>query len=97
MRGPEARAAGFTTPPHHTMATCKFQVGTAYSGRFIGDCDSVFTVKILQRTAKTVTIIGPKGMAKHRISHDHEGGETIFPFGTYSMAPVCRAARPAAS
>jgi len=79
------------------MTTSKFQVGTAYSGRFIGDYDSVFTVKILQRTAKTVTIIGPKGMAKHRISLDHEGGETIFPFGRYSMAPVCRAARPVAA
>jgi len=37
--------------------------------------------------------MGPKGMAQHRVSLDHEGGEQIFPFGKYSMAPVCRAKR----
>jgi hypothetical protein len=28
-----------------------------------------------------------------RVSLDHEGGEQVFPFGKYSMAPVCRAKR----
>jgi len=79
------------------MTASKFQVGTTYSGRFIGDYDSVFTVKILQRTAKTVTINGPKGVAMHRISHHYEGHEEIFPFGKYSMAPTCSAARPVAA
>jgi len=75
------------------MTIATFQIGQAYSGRFIGDADSVFQVKILARTAKTVTVIGPKGMAQHRISRDLDGGEQIFPFGKYSMAPVCRAER----
>jgi hypothetical protein len=75
------------------MTASTFQVGNTYSGRFIGDADAVFQVRILARTAKTVTVIGPKGMAQHRVSCDHEGGEQIFPFGKYSMAPVCRAMR----
>jgi hypothetical protein len=75
------------------MTIATFQIGQAYSGRFIGDADSVFQVKILARTAKTVTVIGPKGMAQHRVSRDLDGGEQIFPFGKYSMAPVCRAKR----
>jgi hypothetical protein len=75
------------------MTIATFQIGQAYSGRFIGDADSVFQVKILARTAKTVTVIGPKGMAQHRISRDLDGGEQIFPFGKYSMAPVRRAKR----
>jgi len=75
------------------MTIATFQIGQAYSGRFIGDADAVFQVKILARTAKTVTVIGPNGMAQHRVSRDLEGGEQIFPFGKYSMAPICRAKR----
>jgi hypothetical protein len=75
------------------MTTATFQVGNAYSGRFVGDADSVFQVKVLARTAKTVTVIGPKGLKQHRVSRDLDGGEQIFPFGKYSMAPVCRAKR----
>ena len=73
------------------MTTATFQVGQAYSGRFIGDADSIFKVKVLARTAKTVTVIGPKGVKQHRISRDFDGAEQIFPFGKYSMAPACRA------
>ena len=75
------------------MTVPTFQIGQSYSGRFIGDADAVFQVKILARTAKTVTVLGPQGMAQHRVSRDHDGGEQIYPFGKYSMAPVCRAIR----
>jgi hypothetical protein len=75
------------------MTVPTFQIGQSYSGRFIGDADAVFQVKILARTAKTVTVLGPQGMAQHRVSRDHDGGEQIYPFGKYSMAPVCRAMR----
>jgi len=75
------------------MPSATFQVGHAYSGRFIGDADAVFRVKILARTAKTVTVAGPQGLKQLRVSLDHEGGEQVFPFGKYSMAPVCRAKR----
>ena len=73
------------------MTASTFQIGSSYFGRFIGDADATFTVKILSRTAKTVTIQGPQGIAQHRVSRDHKGGETIYPFGKFSMAPVCRA------
>ena len=79
--------------PPPDMTTPAFEIGQAYSGRFIGDADAVFQVKILARTAKTVTVMGPKGMAQHRVSRDLDGGEQIYPFGKYSMAPVCRAKR----
>ena len=78
------------------MTTATFQTGKTYRGCFIGDADSVFQVKVMARTAKTITVIGPKGLAQLRISFDHEGGEQVFPFGKYSMAPVCRAKRPVA-
>jgi hypothetical protein len=79
------------------MTASTFQVGNTYSGRFVGDADAVFQVKILARTAKTVTVLGPKGMAQHRVSLDHDGGEQIYPFGRYSMAPVCRSKRQVAA
>ena len=75
------------------MTASTFQVGNTYSGRFIGDADAVFTVKILKWSAKTVTVLGPQGLAQYRVSRDHEGGELIYPFGKCSMAPVCRAKR----
>ena len=78
------------------MTNAIFQAGNTYSGRFIGDADAVFQVQILARTAKTVTVMGPQGMAKHRVSRDYEGGEYIKPFGSYSMAPICNAKRLAA-
>jgi len=76
------------------MTRASFQIGKTYSGRFVGDADSVFRVMILGRTAKTVTVMGPKGMKQHRVSYDHDGAEQIFPFGRYSMAPTCRADNP---
>lgn len=75
------------------MTFAFFEIGQTYSGRFIGDADAVFEVKILARSAKTVTVLGPQGMAQHRVSRDLDGGEQIYPFGRYSMAPVCRAKR----
>jgi len=75
------------------MTTATFQIGQAYSGRFIGDADAVFQMKILARSAKTVTVAGPQGLKQLRVSLDHEGGEQVYPFGRYSMAPVCRAKR----
>jgi len=75
------------------MTNATFQAGNTYGGRFIGDADAVFQVKILARTAKTVTVAGPQGLKRLRISLDHEGGEQVYPFGKYSMAPVCRAKR----
>jgi len=75
------------------MTSATFQIGNTYSGRFIGDADAVFQVKILARTAKTVSVAGPQGLKQLRVSRDHEGGEQVYPFGKYSMAPVCRAKR----
>jgi len=75
------------------MTSATFQIGNTYSGRFIGDADAVFQVKILARTAKTVSVAGPQGLKQLRVSRDHEGSEQLYPFGKYSMAPVCRAKR----
>lgn len=76
------------------MTTATFQAGKTYSGRFIGDADAVFQVKIIKRTAKFVTINNPTepGAVKRcGILCDHEGSEYIRPFGSYSMAPCCKA------
>lgn len=78
------------------MTTFTFQAGQTYGGRFIGDADAVFQVKILKRTAKFVTINNPTepGTVKRcGILRDHDGSEYILPFGSYSMAPCCKASR----
>ena len=38
------------------MTTSSFEIGCTYTGRFVGDADSVFQVKVLARSAKTVTV-----------------------------------------
>jgi hypothetical protein len=78
------------------MTNATFQIGNTYSGRFIGDYDSVFQITILKRSAKFVTIENPyqPGETKRcAIQEELDGGEFIKPFGTYSMAPYCKASR----
>ena len=78
------------------MTTYTFQPGKTYSGRFIGDADSVFHIRIIERTAKFVLINDPKNPGATKrcgIKKDIDGSEFIKPFGSYSMAPYCQASR----
>ncbi len=66
-----------------------FEIGKEYFARSACDHDCIFTVKIVKRTAKTVTFL--RNGKEHRtklFTDDH--GEYIAPY-RYSMAPIFRA------
>ena len=67
----------------------KFEAGKTYNGRFISDADSVISVTVIKRTAKTavVKVDGEREEKRVRIQ-EHDGSEFVFPMGSgYSMAP----------
>ena len=67
----------------------KFEIGKEYYTRSICDHNCIFTVKIVKRTAKTVTFL--RDGKEHRtklFTDDH--GEYIAPY-RYSMAPTFHA------
>lgn len=65
----------------------QFEAGKTYTIRSICDHDCVISVTIEKRTAKTVTVKGKT----FRIA-EYDGAEYIKPWGSYSMAPMIRAA-----
>lgn len=68
-----------------------FQVGKTYSTRSICDHDCIISVRVLKRTAKTITAeCGHKGVQTLRIS-EYQGCERVKPWGSYSMAPIVSA------
>ena len=70
-----------------------FQAGQSYLIRFIGDADLTTTMKVVNRTAKTIRVI-VEGQQKTLRVAVRDGVEITKP-GSYSMAPVMSAARPA--
>ena len=75
-----------------------FENATTYTGRFIGDADATFEVRVIKRTAKTVTFVHPQHGDEQRAKiHTSDGGEFFFPMGQYSMAPVIKASRKVAA
>lgn len=70
----------------------QFEVGGVYKCRSICDaeCEWIFTVA--SRTAKMVTLIDDRfNEIKRRVS-EWDGAEVVMPVGSYSMAPILRAA-----
>jgi len=65
----------------------KFQANTTYSTRSICDYDTIITVSIAKRTAKTVTDTEGK---RYGIKV-WDGIEQIMPWGRFSMAPTISA------
>lgn len=65
----------------------KFKVGQELKTRSICDYDCIFRAKVLSRTAKFVTVLVKGRREPVRIKViEHEGAETIYPLGRYSMA-----------
>lgn len=75
----------------------KFSAGNTYTGHFICDSDTVISVKVLRRTAKTVRVMDLDGNEEKTCRiQEHDGVEFIYPMGSgYSMAPRIRADREA--
>jgi len=69
----------------------KFEVNQQLTARSICNHECIFTGSVIKRTSKTVTIKTDHGIERRKIFLDSEGNEMIWPFGTYSMAPIFRA------
>ena len=67
----------------------KFEVGSKYYCRSVGDADCRWEYTVVKRTEKTVTIDHPTFEKPKRKKIDvWQGCETIRPEGNYSMAPI---------
>jgi hypothetical protein len=73
------------------MTIATFTVGKTYTARSACDHNCVWSFKVVSRTAKSITIEGNEGTSRRGVSI-WDGGETAFPMGRYSMAPIIRAA-----
>ena len=70
--------------------TKQFQVGQTYSTRSACDYDCIFSFAVVGRTEKTVKI-NYHGKVTSKKIKIYDGLETIYPLGSYSMAPVLSA------
>lgn len=71
-----------------------FETGKTYSTRSICDTNCIITMKVLSRTAKTITALVDDEVKKLRISSklsSYRNAETVLPWGSYSMAPMISA------
>ncbi|AZO67669.1 hypothetical protein [Mesorhizobium sp. M6A.T.Cr.TU.016.01.1.1] len=65
-----------------------FEAGKTYKTRSICDSNCWFSITVASRTAKTIKT--EKGKTLRIGSYD--GAEFVKPMGSYSMAPIIRAA-----
>ena len=64
-----------------------FEIGKTYFARSVCDYDCIIQVKVVKRTAKTITTSDNKTL---RVSV-WDNCERVMPWGRYSMAPVVTA------
>ena len=72
----------------------KFEVGQPYMMRSACDHECIWAYTVTARTASTVTLNDGKKIIKCRINKkasEYCGAETVYPLGTYSMAPALHA------
>lgn len=67
----------------------KFEVGKTYQTRSICDHNCIVSVRIVKRTAKTVTT--SEGKTFRPYFSEHYNAECIKPWGSYSMSPMISA------
>jgi len=75
------------------MTMIKFEIGKTYSTRSACDYDCIFSFKVLDRSAKFVTVEDKHGHVRRCGVKNAPDYEWTFPQGTYSMAPVISADR----
>ena len=68
-----------------------FEINKEYYGRYISDWNTVIKIKILKRTAKTITFLEDDEARTKKIRNDQSG--EYIKLGDYSMAPIIRAER----
>jgi hypothetical protein len=80
-------AASFTKDETVT----KFAAGQSYKCRSACDSNCVWTFRVMARTAATITTECGNRFRINRKLTQHNGVETVLPFGNYSMCPILRA------
>lgn len=65
----------------------KFNAGQTYKTRSICDHNTVISITVAKRTAKTITTTEGKTL---RIA-EYDGAEFVRPWGNYSMCPIINA------
>lgn len=66
----------------------KFETGKTYTTRSICDHNCIISVTVERRTPKTIVTTEGKRL---RVG-EYDGSEYVKPWGSYSMAPIVRAA-----
>jgi len=70
------------------------KAGSTYQGRFITNSDSTLDVRVIKRTAKTVSFKHPHhGVVTRAKVHQYDGVEFFYPMGQCSMALTIHADR----
>lgn len=69
----------------------KFEAGKTYKTRSVCDSDCIISVEVISRTAKTIKARVNREEKTLRIGV-YDGAEFVKPWGSYSMAPIVRAA-----
>ena len=70
----------------------KFEIGKTYNMRSICDHNCIWSFEVIDRTKSTIKLKDEEGNIKTcRISKLSTTEELVFPFGSYSMAPILRA------
>lgn len=64
-----------------------FQPGKTYQTRSIGDWDCIYTVKVVARSGKVLTV-EVRGKLQKNIAKVVDGVEQFKPFGNYSMCAI---------
>lgn len=69
----------------------RFEVGTTYYTRSIGDHNCIWRFRVVRRTASSVWVAGDfdtAGTVERRKVSQYDGREIFSPFGRYSMSPT---------
>jgi len=70
----------------------KFETGKTYRMRSICDYNCIWDLKIISRTAKTVTLKIENEVKRFRVK-EHDGAEFVMPLGSFSMSPALSASK----
>lgn len=68
----------------------KFEIGKTYTMRSIGDHNCIWSYTVTARTAQTITVTDGNKTLKLRVNKrvsEYCNAETVYPLGSYSMAP----------
>jgi len=69
-----------------------FKAGTEYTARSIGDYKCIFRFTVTGRSKRFITVLDHLDKVTRRVGiMEYNGGETAFPAGRFSFAPIIRA------